>query len=231
MDLHSLCSRAPPGLPTQRRQSVHLPSPPNVFVPFICRASPVEQQPGTSGQPQKGADWSSRLLIVAKKRKEAKKGPAADIFTPAPKKQSNSFFIDGDEEPELEVEGDATGPRRLPAEMRCFDTARIYIRSGDGGNGCVAFRREKCVEHGGPAGGCGGRGGNVWAVAEAQLNSLFYFRTQACVLPHAASMHGPRLLASSAVPCAAATPVAFSHAHRTAHIVQASCAHTLAQHH
>ncbi|EFJ44248.1 hypothetical protein VOLCADRAFT_65003 [Volvox carteri f. nagariensis] len=62
--------------------------------------------------------------------------------------------------------------------MRCFDTSRIYIKAGDGGNGCVAFRREKFVEHGGPSGGNGGRGGNVWAVADDGLNSLSTFRGQ-----------------------------------------------------
>ena len=61
---------------------------------------------------------------------------------------------------------------------RCFDTARICVKGGDGGNGCVAFRREKCVEFGGPAGGNGGRGGNVWAVVDDSLNSLSAFRTQ-----------------------------------------------------
>lgn len=42
----------------------------------------------------------------------------------------------------------------------------------------MAFRREKCVEFGGPAGGNGGRGGNVWAVVDDSLNSLSAFRTQ-----------------------------------------------------
>ena len=69
-----------------------------------------------------------------------------------------------------------TPTKRLPAEMRCFDTARIFVRGGDGGKGCVAFRREKFVPKGGPAGGDGGGGGNVYAVADAGLNSLTCFR-------------------------------------------------------
>jgi len=138
----------------------------------------VESAAETSSGGQKSADWSKRLLNVAKKRKQEKKGPTADIFTPAPKKTDPNYY-EGSEEGELGLDdGQVAGPKRLPAEMRCFDTARIYIRSGDGGNGCVAFRREKFVEHGGPAGGNGGRGGNVWAVADPQLNSLFSFRTQ-----------------------------------------------------
>ena len=66
--------------------------------------------------------------------------------------------------------------KRLPAAVRCFDTARISVKAGDGGAGCVAFRREPYVERGGPNGGNGGRGGNVWAVADETLNSLVPFR-------------------------------------------------------
>ena len=46
-------------------------------------------------------------------------------------------------------------------KMKFLDEAKVYIRSGDGGNGCVAFRREKYIEFGGPSGGNGGRGGDV----------------------------------------------------------------------
>src|SRR5256714_5732534 len=55
--------------------------------------------------------------------------------------------------------------------MKFLDQARINIRSGDGGNGCVAFRREKFIEFGGPYGGNGGRGGDVRAEAVAGLNT------------------------------------------------------------
>ncbi len=62
--------------------------------------------------------------------------------------------------------------------MRFLDKAKIYIRSGDGGNGCVGFRREKFIEFGGPDGGDGGRGGDVWAEAVANLNTLIDYRYQ-----------------------------------------------------
>ncbi|MBV8939367.1 MAG: GTPase ObgE [Alphaproteobacteria bacterium] len=62
--------------------------------------------------------------------------------------------------------------------MKFLDEAKIYIRSGDGGNGCVSFRREKFIEHGGPDGGNGGRGGDVIAVASSGLNTLIDYRYQ-----------------------------------------------------
>src|ERR1700704_786803 len=62
--------------------------------------------------------------------------------------------------------------------MKFLDEAKVYIRSGDGGNGCVAFRREKFIEHGGPSGGNGGRGGDVLVVAVDGLNTLIDYRYQ-----------------------------------------------------
>lgn len=60
--------------------------------------------------------------------------------------------------------------------MKFLDQAKIYLRSGDGGDGVVAFRREKYIEFGGPDGGNGGRGGDIIFVAEANLNTLIDFR-------------------------------------------------------
>jgi GTP-binding protein len=62
--------------------------------------------------------------------------------------------------------------------MKFLDQAKIYIRSGNGGNGCVSFRREKFIEFGGPNGGDGGRGGDVWAEAVENLNTLIDYRYQ-----------------------------------------------------
>jgi GTPase len=62
--------------------------------------------------------------------------------------------------------------------MRFLDEAKIFVKSGDGGPGCVAFRREKFIEHGGPNGGNGGRGGDVIIECVDNLNTLIDYRYQ-----------------------------------------------------
>jgi GTP-binding protein len=62
--------------------------------------------------------------------------------------------------------------------MKFLDQAKIYVRSGDGGAGCVSFRREKFIEFGGPDGGDGGRGGDVVAECVEGLNTLIDYRFQ-----------------------------------------------------
>jgi len=57
-----------------------------------------------------------------------------------------------------------------------IDEVRIRVKAGDGGNGCMAFRREKYVPRGGPSGGDGGRGGDVILVASEHYNTLLHFR-------------------------------------------------------
>ncbi len=62
--------------------------------------------------------------------------------------------------------------------MKFLDQAKIYIASGAGGDGCISFRREKFIEFGGPDGGDGGKGGDVWAECVANLNTLIDYRYQ-----------------------------------------------------
>jgi len=62
--------------------------------------------------------------------------------------------------------------------MKFLDEVRIFIRSGNGGAGCVSFRREKFIDSGGPDGGDGGRGGYIWAQAVNGLNTLIDYRYQ-----------------------------------------------------
>jgi len=64
------------------------------------------------------------------------------------------------------------------SQMKFLDETKVYIRSGDGGAGSVSFRREKYIEFGGPDGGDGGRGGDVWVEAVDGLNTLIDYRFQ-----------------------------------------------------
>ncbi len=62
--------------------------------------------------------------------------------------------------------------------MKFLDEAKIYLKAGDGGDGCVSFRREKFIEFGGPDGGMGGRGGSIYALAVKNVNTLIDYRYQ-----------------------------------------------------
>ena len=82
------------------------------------------------------------------------------------------------------MRGFGDGPRFSPAAafrlnagaMKFLDQCKVYVRSGDGGAGAVSFRREKFIPRGGPDGGDGGRGGDVWVEARDGLNTLIDFR-------------------------------------------------------
>ncbi len=60
--------------------------------------------------------------------------------------------------------------------MKFLDSAKIYVKAGNGGNGCVSFRREKYIEYGGPNGGDGGKGGDIYFEATKSFNTLIDFR-------------------------------------------------------
>ncbi|KAH9328685.1 hypothetical protein KI387_000793, partial [Taxus chinensis] len=112
------------------------------------------------------------------------KNPNPNInFSQNPKLSRNPSFSDEFDEIEDDGELDENGEdllkgseKGVPAVMRCFDRAKIYVKAGDGGNGVVAFRREKYVPFGGPSGGNGGRGGNVYIEVDGSMNSLLPFR-------------------------------------------------------
>ena len=60
--------------------------------------------------------------------------------------------------------------------MKFVDEVEIRVEAGDGGNGCVSFRKEKYIEYGGPNGGDGGDGGDVYLIADESLNTLIDYR-------------------------------------------------------
>lgn len=62
--------------------------------------------------------------------------------------------------------------------MKFLDEAKIYLKAGNGGDGCLSFRREKFIEFGGPDGGAGGNGGSIYAVAVSDINTLIDYRYQ-----------------------------------------------------
>ncbi|MBQ7524442.1 MAG: GTPase ObgE [Alphaproteobacteria bacterium] len=62
--------------------------------------------------------------------------------------------------------------------MKFLDEAKIYLKAGNGGDGCLSFRREKFIEFGGPDGGAGGNGGSIYAVAVSDVNTLIDYRYQ-----------------------------------------------------
>ena len=74
--------------------------------------------------------------------------------------------------------------RKDDPEWKFFDTARIHVKGGDGGNGCVAFRREKGVAMGGPSGGRGGNGGNIHIVCHEAYNTLAPCRNRVHIKAH-----------------------------------------------
>ena len=62
--------------------------------------------------------------------------------------------------------------------MKFLDEAKIYLKAGNGGDGCLSFRREKFIEFGGPDGGAGGNGGSIYAIAVSDVNTLIDYRYQ-----------------------------------------------------
>lgn len=70
--------------------------------------------------------------------------------------------------------------------MKFVDEATILVVAGDGGNGCVSFRREKYIPRGGPDGGDGGDGGDVWLEADENLNTLIDYRFENLSAPSVA---------------------------------------------
>ena len=99
-----------------------------------------------------------------------------NVFTPGGKMYQLGAEFEDDYDYEKERMKKCGRDKGMPSEMRYFDTAKIYVKSGNGGNGVIAFRREKFVPNGGPSGGNGGIGGDVAFTADENMHSLQIFR-------------------------------------------------------
>lgn len=122
-------------------------------------------------------DTAAKTLYDAPVCEKAQGEAMSDVQSPFTKTQAGRFRYNQEEYDEgSELEEDEDEKRSVPAVMRCFDRAKIYVKAGDGGDGVVAFRREKFIPFGGPSGGNGGDGGAVYVEADAGINSLLPFR-------------------------------------------------------
>jgi hypothetical protein len=158
---------------------------------------PAAQRPASSSA-AKPSVWDTLGSSTAERDRTTRAPPPPGTRKPAEPRSRRKGVRDGAPDPEEEDEeealgwkvietregsdaGDdeARGPRALPAEMRCFDRAKVYVKAGDGGMGSTAFRREAQVSMGGPSGGNGGDGGDIWIVGDAARNSLMGFRKTA----------------------------------------------------
>ena len=99
-----------------------------------------------------------------------------NVFTPGGKMYQLGAEFEDDYDYEKEKMKKLERGKGMPSEMRYFDTAKIYVKSGNGGNGVIAFRREKFVPNGGPSGGNGGIGVDVSFTADENMHSLQMFR-------------------------------------------------------
>ncbi|KAL4858432.1 putative GTP-binding protein [Chlorella vulgaris] len=138
---------------------------------------PVDDFLGLEDEEEEEEDGPGATWVTFEQEQQAIAQLDAAEAAAAAKPRSKAVHYSPAAEEEEEA-GSGRSGKRLPAEVRCFDTARIFVKGGDGGRGCVAFRREKFVPRGGPSGGNGGNGGSVYLEADPTLNSLMAFRRQ-----------------------------------------------------
>ncbi|KAL3689002.1 hypothetical protein R1sor_015311 [Riccia sorocarpa] len=140
-----------------------------------------EEESSFSGDdPSSAAEAASSVSVKKNKKKRSKESDDDgdwEVIYDGPGGKVKTSEWNSEEEEDEEEEEDSK-ERGIPAVMRCFDRAKIYAKSGNGGNGVVAFRREKFVPFGGPSGGTGGRGGHVYIEADSSMNSLLPFRNK-----------------------------------------------------
>jgi len=120
----------------------------------------------------KSASRTGKSIAKGTDSKQQSKAKKSDVPFDADKAKAEAARREAMEKKRKRMAGNGGPTQRDDPEWKFFDTARLHVSGGDGGNGCVAFRREKGEPMGGPSGGRGGRGGSVYLICDETMNTL-----------------------------------------------------------
>lgn len=127
--------------------------------------------------------YSSSCLSATRAKRGSRSNNNEDVFDADREEADKARQSALDERRQKSLDSHGASEKDDP-EWKFFDTARLHVQGGEGGNGAVAFRREKGEPMGGPSGGRGGRGGHVFLVCDEGLNTLAPLRNRVHVRAH-----------------------------------------------